>query len=141
MVGIAERLRAKATIDLAGCWIWQGALDPSGYGAIKADGKKRNTHRVSYETFVGPVPRARVVCHRCHNPRCINPDHLYAGSRAENLRDAIRAGRNTLPRLTAAEIAAIRRSRKPRSWIAQRYGVALSTVSKIVRGQTHAPTP
>lgn len=134
-----ERLRAKVVVDLAGCWVWQGAKDPAGYGAVKLNGRKWNAHRAAYVAFVGQVPNARIVCHRCHNHACINPDHLYAGSRSDNISDAKRAGKDMAARLTPEQVAQIRRNRQPRSALANRFGVGLSTINKILRGDTHRP--
>lgn len=129
------RLRARVVVDLAGCWLWQGACDPAGYGAIKIDGKKRNAHVVAYEAFIGPVPDGRIVCHRCEARACINPEHLYAGTYRSNRQDADRAGRRSGgQKLTIKQARAIRFDSRPTSVIAATYKVSESTIHKIKRG-------
>lgn len=77
--------------DEAGCWIWQKATNPGGYGVVvKADGSGATTmaHRRSYETFVGPIPDGLHIDHLCSVPSCINPAHLQPVTQAENNRRA-----------------------------------------------------
>lgn len=80
----------------SGCWLWVASLqssgDKDGRGAICVDGKSRFAHRVSYELHKGPIPASRYICHRCNNTLCVNPDHLYAGTQKDNVRDMIAAG-------------------------------------------------
>jgi len=76
----------------AGCWEWQGVMHHSGYGCFKDKGKFAYTHRASYEAFHGPI-NGLYVCHRCDNPRCIHPDHLFLGTHEENMADMKAKGR------------------------------------------------
>ena len=75
-----------------GCWLWGGHKYRNGYGAIKAFGKMVLTHRFSYELHCGPIPDGCEILHSCDVKNCINPDHLRAGSRAENMREAAERG-------------------------------------------------
>lgn len=80
-----------------GCWIWAGALSSTGYGVIGVQHPvKRNlyAHRVSYELHIGPVPDGYFVCHRCDNPRCVRPDHLFVGTHRDNMADMVAKGRS-----------------------------------------------
>jgi hypothetical protein len=80
---------------IADCWHWQGPLTPSGYGCIQyVTGEKALAHRVAYELFVGPIPEGLFACHHCDNPPCCNPNHLYAGTPADNSRDMVARGRS-----------------------------------------------
>ena len=77
------------------CWEWRGAMmTGTGYGQIVIKGKKRGAHRVAWALANGrsPLPEEH-VCHRCDNPVCVRPDHLWLGSRTENMRDMIKKDR------------------------------------------------
>lgn len=83
---------AKVVIE-NGCWIWQGSKNDKGYGRIRSGKKTFRAHRVSYEAFHGPIPKGHGVLHKCDNPSCINPDHLFSGTQFDNMSDASTKGR------------------------------------------------
>lgn len=84
---VADRLRFHSAVDpVTGCWIWQAARVVSGYGRFTVGGLTRATHRVSYETFVGPIPEGLQLDHLCRTPACINPEHLEPVTNLENRR-------------------------------------------------------
>ncbi len=86
----------KVKKEESGCWNWIGALR-SGYGIIKIDGKLISTHRLSYILTNGNIPEGMFICHKCDNPKCVNPDHLFLGTRSDNMIDALNKGRIYIP--------------------------------------------
>lgn len=76
-----------------GCWNWIGAKHRQGYGNFGVKGKIKLSHRVSWEIYVGKIPKDMCVCHKCDNPSCVNPDHLFLGSQYENVQDCKKKGR------------------------------------------------
>jgi len=92
----------KIRFDPGRCWLWEGAKTPLGYGhmSIRKNGKRVDaySHRVSWETFCGPVPDGLEVCHRCDTPSCMRPDHLFLGTHRDNMRDSVQKGRWNRPK-------------------------------------------
>jgi hypothetical protein len=86
---LAERLLRRVTPGANGCWIWTGYTDGNGrwqYGRLRTGRRTRTfAHRVSYETFVAPIPEGMFIDHLCRTTRCVNPDHLEPVTARENL--------------------------------------------------------
>lgn len=85
------RYVSKGTED--SCWEWSGAMDKDGYGFFWVAGKLYRSHRVSWVIHQSPIHASLLVLHRCDNPRCVNPDHLFLGTDADNADDRERKGR------------------------------------------------
>lgn len=100
-----------------GCIEWIGHRVRGGYGQVNKDGKDAYAHRVAYERQHGEIPDGLRVLHRCDNPPCCNPDHLFLGTHADNMRDKAAKGRsasmpgetNPSAKLTADDVRTIRR--------------------------------
>lgn len=120
-----------------GCWEWTGLLTTSGYGSWMMKRRQAMTHRISYEMEFGAIPEGMCVCHRCDNPKCVNPEHLFLGTNADNMRDKSLKGRS-LFKLTMDDIRNILKeceSGRRQYEIAREYGISPSHVSCIYRGK------
>lgn len=129
----------------SGCWIWLGSFNRWGYGTGLH--KSEYAHKRSWREYNGPVPAGLWVLHRCDNPACVNPDHLFLGTGKDNVRDKVSKGRargagrgeahwkNTL---TKNQVMEIMSDTRPQSVIAAEYGVRQQAISKIKRKQTWA---
>lgn len=101
-----QRFMKFIAIDDNGCWVWQGCLDKKGYGKfmiVKKDGPT-SAHRASWFLHKGKIKNGMSVCHHCDNPPCVNPEHLFIGTRSENMRDASKKGRLHGPGLQGRQI-------------------------------------
>lgn len=137
-----------------GCWEWQGARFGSGYGQFYAGrdsaGKRMNihAHRFAYELRHGAIPDGLHVLHHCDNPPCVNPDHLFVGTRSDNMQDMFVKGRGRpagKAQLTTDEVDAIRaalQAGEQAKKLAREFGVSIGLICAIGRGevwQFHTP--
>ena len=140
---------ARVEFDaIAGCWLWPGHHTVDGYGTCQHRKKTLLAHRVSWELSFGVDPVGKLVCHKCDVPACVNPDHLFLGTQADNMADMRLKGRasrkfgqaNGRARLTDAQAAEILRlvdnGLADRKLIAEQYGISSSTIHRLIRGES-----
>jgi HNH endonuclease len=137
-----ERFWAKVNKgDGTGCWLWTGANNGRGYGQFGRP--PTYAHRISYEFYYGPIPQGLCVLHRCDNPPCVRPDHLWLGTKAQNSDDMARKGRAPrsggpgakLSMEKAAEIRVAFSRGESNKALAAQYGCSPSTISDVLYGR------
>lgn len=77
------------------CWLWTGTTNSYGYGQLSINNRKRVATHIAWELTNGPVPDGLHMCHHCDNPPCVNPSHLFPGTRSDNMQDMQSKGRIT----------------------------------------------
>ena len=161
---IEERLKKNIKVNSStGCWEWQG-VKRCGYGRTiigsRKDGTRKSisAHRLAYIVWKGDIPNGYEVCHKCDNPCCINPDHLFVGTRQDNIDDRERKGRNVIKtgeenqnaKLTKDSVTEARLEHVVNGVsfqkLADKYGVNKKTIMNAVKGVTwgcvnYMPTP
>jgi hypothetical protein len=124
----------------SGCWLWLGVvMRPSWpYGLFWFEKRNQAAHRASYKMHVGPIPEGMLVCHRCDNPACVNPAHLFLGTPKANVQDMIRKGRFARPAaiISPSDVPFIRGSAETSTALAERYGVGPDAIRNIRSGKT-----
>ena len=130
----------RYSVDNNGCWNWTGPLR-NGYGHMRAGAATIGAHRFFFENHVRRLNAGEWVLHRCDNKQCVNPDHLYAGSQRDNVRDAVERGlyigNMSAAKLTADDVAAIRLSNASTVSIAREYGMSNSAIRAVRKGETY----
>lgn len=141
---LLERWKAYTPSGGSGCWEWSGARDPNGYGRLNVGGTPALAHRIAWEMHRGPITSADHICHKCDNPPCVNPDHLFKGTAQLNSADKIKKKRHRYgvskgeahgcARLTEAQAREIKASGLSHKACAEQFGVSYQTVWEIRKG-------
>lgn len=129
-----------------GCWNWTGGTNWDFYGVMKVDGRNVIASRFSWQIHFSPIPAGMRVCHKCDNPRCVRPDHLFLGTDADNSRDMVQKGRqvrgekNGPAKLTSPQVMSIRREyacgNTTYSKLAIKYSIHRGTIQQIILGKS-----
>jgi len=89
-----EKFFSCVKYSATGCWNWLGTIGLKGYGQFSYKGESTRTHRWSYKYFIGPIGKLH-ICHHCDNRKCVNPFHLFRGTRSDNMSDCVAKGRHS----------------------------------------------
>lgn len=136
------RIRAQSLVSDSGCWEWRGKRTKDGYGKLNFNQRAVYAHRAAYEAWHEPLRPNQLALHACDNPGCVNPDHLFSGSHADNAADKVSKSRQRFgeavaaAKLTDAEIRMIRASGDATRALGRQFGVAPKTIRQIRTGQT-----
>ncbi len=145
-----SRFMSKVAVNEdSGCWEWTGARDKDGYGWFRANKKMVRSHRGAFEIFKGLIKYGNYVCHKCDNPSCVNPYHLFQGTNTDNMKDMSAKGRgkkqngesNSSSKLTEKTVLLLRdfmerNGRGSANFLARWIGVSRRHLNKIKRRQT-----
>jgi hypothetical protein len=145
---VSTRLLSRI-VKKDGCWGWAGYKDAGGYGRLMTPDGPARAHRLSYEYHSGPICDGGYVLHKCDNPECTNPDHLYVGTHDDNMADKAARGRvftgerprgeqHRRSKLTADDVRRLRGSQESNASIARSLGVSAVAVRLARIGQTWA---
>ena len=159
-VGIGEIQMAKSKVNgltrfwkkvkvnkLTGCWNWRGEDETYYPKFMRDDGTLQYAHRWSYENFKSAIPEGLCALHKCDNKRCVNPDHLFLGTQADNMADKVAKGRGCKgithgrAKLSEQDVIHIRASNKKGTELASEYNVSQQLISFIINRKiwTHLP--
>lgn len=128
--------------DEEGCWLWKGSIYDTGmgYGVLSYQSKHLQAHRVSYELEYGEIPVGLCVLHKCDNPPCVRPDHLFLGTRKDNAEDRHRKGRTRTDAMSWELVDEARFRYKNEDvtglQLAKEYGVSGSFMHQILDGKS-----
>lgn len=146
-----QRFSTKYELNsINGCWEWKTSFHPTGYGAFWFRGDSRYAHRVSWIFNRGEITDSLHVLHRCDNPRCVNPDHLFLGTQQDNVADRDRKGRGAKvigPKRKFSPVDVRRicdlhnRSGITLTALSKMYNCTLGTIKKVADGTHYKEVP
>lgn len=136
---VKERFENKFEKVQDQCWQWKASTFPNGYGQFQFEGRPHGAHRVSYTLYKEEIPKGFLVCHTCDNVQCVNPDHLFLGTEADNMQDKTKKGRAYTPpgekngssKLSNDDIREIRNSSLNNHDLAKKFGVVADHIQRI----------
>ena len=141
---VRELLAKHCQTNADGCWVWLRSKRGKGSAQLTLSGRRQvYGHRAAYEAFIGEIPSGLMVCHKCDNPACCNPWHMFIGTAKDNTRDCVAKGRlrpgrvGGLKKLADWQYEAIRKLREDgmlQRQIGAVFGVSQARVSQILRG-------
>jgi len=149
-ISLEDRFWAKVNKKSSGtCWEWTATLNAKGYGLFGIEGRMRLAHRISWFLNSAKHPGALSVLHKCDNPRCVNPEHLFLGTQADNMKDMDKKGRrinpivigskNPFSKLTEPSVRVIKRCLQIRvkgNFLAKLFRVGKTNISQISNNHT-----
>lgn len=143
--GLKRRLLAKTAKRPNGCWEWLGQTNHGGYGKWEWKSYPLRIHRLAWMLYRGEIPDKMLVCHRCDNPPCWNPHHLFLGTPADNMADMYAKKRapvgaqRSQAKLTEANVLEIRKARNSPDWNAnqlmQKFGIGRAVLYDVAAGR------
>jgi DNA-binding transcriptional regulator YiaG len=141
-----ERFWSKVDKRPDECWNWEAARAKNGYGRFMLNGRNRLAHVIAYELARGPIPSGLYVLHRCDNPPCVRPDHLFLGTLSDNTQDCLAKGRWKanpragsrchLAKLDEEKVKLILESADSTKAVVRRFGISRAVVNSIRRGES-----
>lgn len=147
---LADRLERNSMPEPnSGCILWLGSCMPFGHGRMRWDGRLHLTHRLAWMAHRGEIPEGIMVCHKCDVPSCINPNHLFLGTNADNILDMYAKGRRVMTRgekgpnakLSDDQVRAIRADPRRQKLIAADFSICTQTVSSIKTRRYRSEVP
>lgn len=144
-LAVEGRITVPASVirgPIHGCWEWQGSLNEWGYAHTRIGPERRSVaiHRAVYEAIYGPFDPALLVCHKCDNPPCFRPDHLFLGDHAANMADMVAKGRgwgrHLLTYENVQEVRVLFQAGHRQIDIADRFGVSPGCIRSVLKGKS-----